>query len=99
MSEFNSPDYQAIADADDAITAGYLLHLLTLKLSEQSDRIAKETESLRAIAQAAQLKKDCLATLSHFQAYKSRQALIESGEWDSIKEKFNIDLFVQNLNK
>ena len=92
-------EYEAIATASDSIEAGELLFRQTLKLLELADKIAYETESLRAISTASQLRKDAIAMLTYHQAFISRQALIETGEWEEMKTKFNVDLFVQNLQK
>lgn len=93
------PEYRALIDVETVLDSGELLYQQTLQLSQLADEIASETNSLRAIAQAAALKKDLVSLLSHHQAFLSKQALVKSGEWDEILAKLNLDLFAQTLQK
>lgn len=79
-------DHLALAEAEDAIEAGNILYQMTVKQLQMADEIANTTESLRAIALSAQLKKDVAALIQSRQAHQSKQVLIKAGIWERMFE-------------
>ena len=76
--------HQALRDAESDIEAAAILYLQAVDLLETADKIAQETQSLRAIALAQTLRRDLLAQTADLQRFLSKQALIESGCWAEI---------------
>lgn len=94
-----SEEYQAVLLAADSIDASELLFIQTLKQCEQADRIARDTDHLRAIALAAQLRKDLTALMPLHQAWLSKQSLVKDGVWAEVLQKINLDMWIQNFSK
>lgn len=78
------------------------LYLQSVRALEQADRIAETTDSLRAIATAAQLRKELRDLVTDRQAYLSKQILVEDGIWDQIfadKVSYHISVITGEIPK
>ncbi len=81
--------HQALKDAGCELEASAILYLQAVDLLEMADKIAYETQSLRAIALSQALRRDLLGQTIDWQRWLSKQALIESGYWGEITEDKN----------
>lgn len=96
MNPSNSP----LLTAEGHIEIMNELYLQSVRALGQADRIAETTDSLRAIATAAQLRKELRDLVTDRQAYLSKQILVEDGVWDEIfadKTAYHISVITGDL--
>jgi hypothetical protein len=99
-----NPNNSPLLTAEDSIEVFNELYLQSVKALEQADRIAEDTDNLRAIATAAQLRKELRELVSDRQAWISKKWLIEEGVWGNMMSRddlisFHIDIISGNQTK
>lgn len=90
-----NPEISPLLTAECAVDIYNEIYVMAVKALEQAERIAETTDSLRAIAEAASLRKSLRELVSDRQAYLSKQFLVKEGVWDEVfadKVAYNISV-------